>query len=90
VREDLAIVVDRDVPAQTVEDVIKQTGGFLLKEVSLFDVYEGEQIGSSKKSLAYHLAFQSPSKTLTDKDVKKQRQRLIQQLNRTLGANLRE
>jgi phenylalanyl-tRNA synthetase beta chain len=90
VREDLAVVVDRDVPAQKVEDVIRQTGGFLLKEVALFDVYEGAQIGSTKKSLAYHLAFQSPSKTLTDKDVRKQRQRILQQLERLLGAHLRE
>ncbi len=89
-REDLAIVVDRDVAAQKVEGIIRKTGGFLLKEVSLFDVYEGEQIGSSKKSLAYHLAFQSPSKTLTDKDVRKQRQRILKQLERQIGANLRE
>ncbi|MBE2221929.1 MAG: phenylalanine--tRNA ligase subunit beta [Anaerolineae bacterium] len=89
VREDLAIVVDRDVPAQKVEAVIRQTGGFLLKEVSLFDVYEGAQIGSNKKSLAYHLAFQSPSKTLTDKDVLKQRQRILKQLENQLGAKLR-
>lgn len=90
VREDLAIVVDRDVPAQKIEDVIRQTGGFLLKEVALFDLFEGEQIGRGKKSLAYHLAFQSPSKTLTDKDVRKQRQRILKQLDHHLGAKLRE
>ncbi|PIE81503.1 MAG: phenylalanine--tRNA ligase subunit beta [Chloroflexi bacterium] len=90
VHEDLALVVDQDVPAQKVEDVIRQTGGFLLKEVSLFDVFAGEQIGHTKKSLAYHLTFQSPSKTLTDKDVRKQRQRILKQTERLLGAKLRE
>jgi phenylalanyl-tRNA synthetase beta chain len=90
VHEDLALVVDRDVPAQKVEDVIRQTGGFLLKDISLFDVYQGEQIGGTKKSLAYHLTFQSPDKTLTDKDVRKQRQRILLQVERLLGAKLRE
>jgi phenylalanyl-tRNA synthetase beta chain len=56
----------------------------------LFDIYEGKQIPVGKKSLAYHLTFQSPSKTLTDKDVRKQRQRILKQLEHQLGARLRE
>ncbi|MCA9874115.1 MAG: phenylalanine--tRNA ligase subunit beta, partial [Anaerolineales bacterium] len=90
VLEDVALVVDRLVSASQVEEQIRRAGGFLLKDVELFDVYEGQQIGTGKKSLAYHLTFQSPSKTLTDKDVKKQRQRIVQQLERNLGARLRE
>ncbi|MCB9421068.1 MAG: phenylalanine--tRNA ligase subunit beta [Ardenticatenaceae bacterium] len=90
VHEDLALVVDKTVPAAQVEAQIRQAGGFLLKDVAMFDIYEGLQIPAGKKSLAYHLTFQSPSKTLQDKDVKKQRQRILQQLERQLGARLRE
>jgi phenylalanyl-tRNA synthetase beta chain len=90
VHEDVALVVDRAVPAQKVEDAIRQAGGFLLKEVVLFDVYEGKQIGAGKKSLAYHLTFQSPGKTLTDKNVRKQRTRIVKTLEKKLGAKLRD
>jgi phenylalanyl-tRNA synthetase beta chain len=90
VREDLALVVNGTVSAAEVEAKIQQSGGFLLQQVELFDIYEGSQIPAGKKSLAYHLTFQSPSKTLTDKDVKKQRQRILKQLERQLGARLRE
>lgn len=90
VHEDLALVMDKTVSAAQVEAQIWQAGGFLLKQAALFDIYEGAPIPASKKSLAYHLTFQSPNKTLTDSDVKKQRQRILAQLERQLGARLRE
>jgi phenylalanyl-tRNA synthetase beta chain len=90
VHEDLAIVVDKGIPAADVEAVIRRAGGFLLKDVDLFDIYEGDQIAAGKKSLAYHLAFQAPDKTLTDKTVHKNRQRILKQLERQLGAKLRQ
>jgi phenylalanyl-tRNA synthetase beta chain len=90
IEEDLAVVVDVEVTAVTVEQTIWQAGGNLLKEVRLFDVYEGEQIGKGKKSLAYHLTFQSPDKTLNDKAVAKQRQRIIAALGHQLNAKIRE
>jgi phenylalanyl-tRNA synthetase beta chain len=62
----------------------------LLQDVELFDVYTGTQIPQDKKSLAYHLVFQSPNKTLSDKEVRKNRQRIIQQLQKQLGALLRD
>ena len=90
VLEDVAVVVGKEITAVAVESQIRLAGGHLLKDVELFDVYEGKQIGVGKRSLAYHLTFQSPGKTLTDKEVKKLRQRIIQQLERNLGARLRE
>ncbi|MDX1686862.1 MAG: phenylalanine--tRNA ligase subunit beta [Candidatus Promineifilaceae bacterium] len=90
VHEDLALIVDESIPAADVEQAIHQAGGFLLQDVRLFDVYEGEQIPAGKKSLAYHLSFQSPSKTLTDAEVRRQRERILQQLEQKLGARLRE
>jgi phenylalanyl-tRNA synthetase beta chain len=90
VHEDIAVVVDKGIAAKTVEEVIRNSGGFLLKDVELFDLYEGEQIGAGKKSLAYHLTFQAPDKTLTDKVVQKSRNKIISQLKHRLDAQLRE
>jgi phenylalanyl-tRNA synthetase beta chain len=89
VLQDLAVVVDEAVPAAGVQELIAQTGGFLLKEVRLFDVYRGEPIPEGKKSLAYGLAFQAPDKTLSDRVVAKQVKRIVGRLRRELGAELR-
>jgi phenylalanyl-tRNA synthetase beta chain len=89
VLQDLAVVVDEEVPARAVRDLIAQTGGFLLKGVELFDVYRGEPIPAGKKSLAYALTFQAPDKTLRDEIASKQVQRIVQRLEKELGAELR-
>ncbi len=90
VREDLALVVDKNTPAADVAEAIRQAGGFLLKDVELFDLYTGPQVPQGQKSLAYHLVFQAPNKTLSEKEVRKNRQRIIQQLQNRLGAKLRD
>jgi phenylalanyl-tRNA synthetase beta chain len=90
VREDLALVVDAETPAAAVETALRAAGGELLEDVELFDVYTGEKVGAAKKSLAYHLVFRSPNKTLTDGDTAKLRRRILQRLERELGARLRE
>jgi len=89
VLEDLALVVDDDTPAQEVQALIEQTGGKTLREVRLFDVYRGEQLGEGKKSLAYSLVYQHPEKTLTDKEVLKIRNKIVKRLEREIGAQLR-
>lgn len=90
VHEDMALIVDSHVPAAEVAAELREAGGFLLREIELFDVYEGRQIPAGKKSLAYHLTFQSPSKTLTDREIRRQRERILQRLEQRLGARLRE
>jgi phenylalanyl-tRNA synthetase beta chain len=89
VLEDLALIVDEDIPAQAVADAIRRAGGRTLIELRLFDVYRGEQIEKGKKSLAYSLTYQDPERTLTDEAVFKIRQRIIRQLETDLGARLR-
>jgi phenylalanyl-tRNA synthetase beta chain len=89
VLQDLAVVVDQEVPAAAVQDLIAKAGGFLLKDVSLFDVYEGDPVPEGKKSLAYALTFQAPDKTLRDAIVAKQVRRIVQRLKKELGAELR-
>jgi phenylalanyl-tRNA synthetase beta chain len=87
--QDLAVIVDDQVPAGTVENLIAESGGFLLKGVSLFDVYRGDPVPVGKKSLAFALSFQAPDKTLRDDIVAKQVQRIVQRLEKELGAELR-
>jgi phenylalanyl-tRNA synthetase beta chain len=89
VLEDMAFIVDEDVPAGSVEALIAQTGGSLLSGVRLFDVYRGEQAGKGKKSLAYQLTYQHAEQTLTDEEVGKLRQRIARRLENELGARLR-
>jgi phenylalanyl-tRNA synthetase beta chain len=89
VYEDLALIVDEDVPAVRVRDLIAQTGSSLVRSVELFDVYCGEQIGAGRKSLAYRLTYQSDDRTLTDREVAKLRGKIVRRLEREIGATLR-
>lgn len=87
--EDIAVVVDENVPAEKVEALIRQTGGKLVVNVKLFDIFRGSQIGEGKKSLAYNLTYQSADQTLTDKEATQIRQRIIKRLGQELDAKLR-
>ena len=90
VREDLALIVDEATPAAAVEAALLAAGKPLLCAVELFDVFRGEAIGEGSKSLAYHLTFRAPNRTLRDRDVKKLRRRILGQIERSVGATLRE
>ena len=89
VHEDIAMVVDEAVPAAQVEAAVWNAGGNLLREVRLFDLYRGEQIGAGRKSLAYRLVYQADDRTLTDDDAAKIRAKIIKALERELSATLR-
>ncbi len=89
VTQDLALVMDDNVPAERVQTLMAQTGGTLLQSVVLFDVYRGDQIPAGKKSLAYTLTFQALDRTLTDDDAAKLRGKIAQRLQRELGAQVR-
>ena len=71
ITRDIALVVDKDVVAGEMSAIIKEAGGKLLKEVHLFDLYEGERMEEGKKSLAFSLKYFDPEKTLTDEEVTK-------------------
>jgi phenylalanyl-tRNA synthetase beta chain len=89
VLEDLALVVDDDLPAERAAEVIRQAGGKMVTSVRLFDVYRGDQIGAGKKSLAYSLSYQAEDRTLTDEEVAIIRQRIVRRMEQELGATLR-
>ena len=83
------MVVPDAVPAARVEALIRETGGKLLVGVTLFDVYTGPPVPPGHRSLAYALAFQALDRTLSDDEVTKLRTRLINRLQREVGATLR-
>jgi phenylalanyl-tRNA synthetase beta chain len=87
--EDLAVIVDEDLPAARVAQVIQAAGGETVTAIKLFDVYQGRQIGPGKKSLAYSITYQEPGRTLTDEEVSRIRQRIIESLEKELGAKVR-
>ena len=90
VREDLALIVDEATPAAAVEAALLAAGKPLLCGVELFDVFRGVGVGEGSKSLAYHLTFRAPNRTLRDRDVKKLRRRILGQIERSVGATIRE
>jgi len=87
--EDLALVVDESVPARNMETLIRQTGGKLLADVTLFDLFRGGNLGEGRKSMAYRLTYQAMDRTLTDNEVAGLRNRIIKRLEMELGAKLR-
>jgi phenylalanyl-tRNA synthetase beta chain len=88
VARDLALVVDEQVSYRKVEEII---GSFLLvTQITLFDLYRGEQIPEGKKSFAIRIVYQSPRHTLTDEEVDQTQEQMLGKLNQELGANLRD
>ncbi len=87
--QDMAIVVSDETPAGKVQKLIQETGGKLLKEVTLFDIYRGKPVPEGKKSLAFRLAFHPVDKNLTEEEVSKIRQRIEGRLAREVGAETR-
>lgn len=86
-KEDIALVVDSDVTAAQVENVIRKAAGDLLESAVLFDVYTGDQVGKGKKSLAFALRFRSDH-TLTAEETAGVRKRIVKAARKS-GAELR-
>jgi phenylalanyl-tRNA synthetase beta chain len=90
IRRDLALVMNESVTAQDVQNCIKDVAGEILSQFELFDVYRGEGIDFGRKSLALGLTLQDLSRTLTDTEVDKELNKIIDVLKERLGATLRE
>ena len=87
--QDLAIVLDAEIPAERVVEELREAGGDLLESINLFDVYQGPQVPDGKRSLAYTLTFRAPDRTLNDAEVTTIRNRIIAKLQISLQATLR-
>lgn len=89
VRRDMALLLDKDVTFDKVENVIRESERRLLRSVKLFDVYEGEHLPEGKKSYAVALTLQDDEKTLTDKQIDGVMGKITANLEKRLGATLR-
>ncbi|MEK9625113.1 MAG: phenylalanine--tRNA ligase subunit beta, partial [Halieaceae bacterium] len=89
VRRDIAVIVNRDTPAQAVLDCAQAAAGEALAQALIFDVYEGEGVDPTAKSLAIGLTFRDQSRTLTDEEITASLSQVIESLGEKLGATLR-
>ena len=89
VHQDLAFVVPEDVLAGDLVAAGREAAGAELRDVAIFDVYRGEPIPEGKKSVALHVSFQSPERTLSDEDARAIRERIVAALAEKFGAELR-
>ncbi|RZJ81706.1 MAG: phenylalanine--tRNA ligase subunit beta, partial [Chryseobacterium sp.] len=89
VRRDLALLVDTEVSFDKIYTIARQTEKSLLKDISLFDVYEGNNLPEGKKSYAVSFMLQDSAKTLTDEQIDKIMGKIRQNLEAQAGAQLR-
>lgn len=89
VRRDLALLVDRDTPAEELLSCIRENAGAYLTDLKLFDVYQGKGIDPLRKSLAVGLTWQHPSRTLNDDEVSAATQTILTSLGERFNATLR-
>ena len=87
---DIALVVDEDMTVGEIEKVIKSAGGNILREVKLFDVYRGPQVGENKKSVAFALTYRHDERTLNEEDIAKTQNEILKALEEKLGLTLRD
>jgi len=86
---DISILVNQNVKAQEISDLIRKTSGPLIRRVELYDQYQGKRLPPGKKSLTFALSFQSSEKTLTDEEVNPIFEKIVGSLSKQLGAALR-
>ena len=87
---DIALLVDEDVLVGDMEAIIRREGGDILESVKLFDVYRGKQVAEGKKSAAFALTYRDKTKTLTDEEVAKVHEGVLEALKNEVNAVLRE
>ena len=89
ITRDIALVVNRETVSGTMKDIIVSAGAPLLKEAEVFDLYEGDKMEEGKKSIAFALKYANPERTLTDEEVTKVHERVLEALKEKAGAVLR-
>jgi len=90
VSRDLALIVDQQVPVADIEAQLRELAGENLVELRIFDVYQGDNVGKNKKSVALGLTWQHPSRTLGDDDVNVIIERCVKGLEDKFNAKLRK
>ena len=90
ISKDMAYILDRNILVSDIIKTIKRTAGKILREVNVFDVYEGENIDFNKKSVAFKLVFNGVDRTLTDEEVMEEFNKIIDKVVSTYNAELRD
>jgi len=90
VEKDLAFIVDESVESFDIQKEIKKSGGKLLTNVVVFDIYRGDNISEGKKSIAYNLTFEDYTKTLTEEEVMQAFNNIIKSIEAKFNATLRD
>ncbi|TDA68248.1 MAG: phenylalanine--tRNA ligase subunit beta [Clostridia bacterium] len=86
VERDVAVIVPEDVPGQLVQETIAQAAGEVLRSIQLFDVYQGEQIGQGRRSLAFHLVYGGEDHTLNEEELASIHGRVVAALGQIEGV----
>lgn len=89
IKKDLAFIINKDITSIEIENEIKRSGGRLLTNIEVFDLYTGENVSDNEKSIAYNLTFQSQDKTLTDDEVMNVFNNIIKSVETKLNVKLR-
>ena len=89
VKRDLALLIDKGMPFAAIEEIVRKSERKLLRDVQLFDVYEGKNLPEGKKSYAIALTLQDDEKTLNDKQIDAVMKKIIANLEKEAGAQLR-
>jgi len=87
---DIAILVPPEVRVEEVLNKIETAGGSLVKDVDLFDIYEGEELPEGKKNLAFHIIYQAEDRTLTNKEIDEIQNKIIEVLEENLEWTVRK
>ncbi len=87
--QDVALVVDEEIPAESVRRTLQASAGELIEDVTLFDVYRSESLGEGKKSLAFGLVFRAPDRTLTEDEASEGRLAAAEAVKKEFGAEMR-
>lgn len=86
---DISMIIDENVRINEILNLINETEQKILRDVDLFDIYEGDKMPKGKKSLSFHLIFQSAEKTLTNDEIGKSLEKIISNLKSKLNAEIR-
>lgn len=90
IQKDVAFLIDRNISASEIEKMIKKSSSRLLKDISVFDVYLGDNIASDKKSIAFKLTYLDEAKTLTDGEVMNDFHQMIEKVTKEFNCEIRD
>ena len=89
IKKDVSFIVNKDISSDSIISIIKKSGGKLLTNINIFDIYVGDKINNDEKAIAFNLEFIDPTKTLTDTEVMEVFNKIINDVTTKLNCKLR-